>query len=350
MDKVTRFFLVCSGSDFTFLEQCPSEKSKHVGLGATIFFTGIFAFLAAAFALYTVFDSYWIAIALGIVWGLMIFNLDRYIVSGMRKEGKPGREMLNAIPRIILAVIISVVIAKPLELRIFDKEIQPELVIMEQQVFERQEAAVRGRFALEDSTLRREIALLQDEVSAKAVKRDELQRLAQEEADGTGGSKRRNLGPIYKIKKADADLADRELEQVRSENALRIAAREKQINKNDSLLSASLVSLPRDRRDGLAARMEALNRIKENSAPIYWASLFLMLLIIAIETTPVFVKLIAARGPYDNLLRAEEFRFATRETKEVSEASAALRRQTSEFPPQENEYSNDRLDQALKKI
>jgi hypothetical protein len=350
MKSITHFFLICSGSNLKLLQECPTERTKYAGLGATVFFTGVFAFLSAAFALYTIFDSYWIAVLLGLVWGLMIFNLDRYIVSGMRKEGRPGRELLNALPRLVLAILISVVIAKPLELRIFDKEIQPELVIMEQQVFAKQEAEVRGRFEAEDAALRAEVALLNQQVREKAATRDTLRRIAQEEADGTGGSKRRNLGPIYKVKKADADLADAELDKLRSEHAIRITALDKSISKNDSLLNAALSGLKFTRRDGLAARMEALSRLKEQSIPIRWAGLFIMLLIIALETAPVFVKLISAKGPYDNLLKGEEFRFFTRETSEVSEASAELRRRTPDYPTQENEFANGRLDRALKKI
>src|SRR5688572_19332860 len=177
MKDITHFFLLCSGVNMTLLEQCPTERSKYAGLGATIFFTGVFAFLSASFALYTVFDNVFIAVALGVVWGLMIFNLDRYIVSGMRKEGRPVKEMLNALPRIILAVLISIVIAKPLELRIFDKEIQPELTIMEQQVFALQEAEVRSRFAETDSLLRSEVSALLGQVKEKTRSRDELRRV-----------------------------------------------------------------------------------------------------------------------------------------------------------------------------
>lgn len=350
MNRVTHFFLICSGCNLSLLNQCPTERTKYAGLGATVFFTGFFAFLSSAFALYTIFNSYVIAVLLGLVWGLMIFNLDRYIVSGMRKEGRPGRELINAIPRLVLAILISVVIAKPLELRIFDKEIQPELVIMEQQVFARQETEVKGRFAAEDAELRADVATLTDEISQKTAKRDELRRIAQEEADGTGGSKRRNLGPIYKLKKADADLADAELERVSAVNNARIAALEKNIAENDSMRVSALSALKYNKRDGLAARMEALSRLKEQSAPIKWASWFIMLLIIALETSPVFVKLISSKGPYDNLLRAIEFKFFAQETAEVSEASADVRRQTPDLPPQENEFANSRLDQALKKV
>jgi hypothetical protein len=349
MNKITEFFLICSGANLKLLKECPTETTKYAGLGATVFFTGVFAFLSCAFALYTVFDSYSISIGLGLVWGLMIFNLDRYIVSGMRKEGRPGREFLNALPRLILAILISVVIAKPLELRVFDKEIQPELVIMEQQVFAKQEAEVRGRFLEADSALRLQIRGLHTEIAGKTVKRDELRRIAQEEADGTGGSKRRNLGPIYKVKKADADNAEVELEKLRSDNLGKIKSLEKELAENDSAMTKALQTLQYSKRDGIAARMEALSRLKENSAPIKWASWFIMLLIIALESSPVFVKLISSKGPYDNLLKGEEFRFFTRETGELSDASAELRRRTKDWPQQENAFANDRLDQALKK-
>src|SRR6187549_34343 len=125
MKKITNFFLICSGVDSSLLKKCPSETSKYAGMGATIFFTGVFAALAAGYALYTVFDNVAIASVFGLLWGLMIFNLDRYIVSSMRKEGNFNRELLTASPRIVLAIIISIVIAKPLELKIFEKEIAP---------------------------------------------------------------------------------------------------------------------------------------------------------------------------------------------------------------------------------
>ena len=114
MQKVVAFFWFCSGAEKELLEKCPSERSKYTGIGATVFFTGFFAFIAAAYALFTVFDNVWLAIVFGVFWGLMIFNLDRFIVSSMRKEGRPDRELLMATPRLILALLISVVIARPL--------------------------------------------------------------------------------------------------------------------------------------------------------------------------------------------------------------------------------------------
>ena len=53
-----RFFILCSGADRTILEECSEgENNKYAGIGATVFFTAVMAFLASAYALYTVFDS-----------------------------------------------------------------------------------------------------------------------------------------------------------------------------------------------------------------------------------------------------------------------------------------------------
>ena len=36
--------------------------------------------------MFTVFEDVWISAGFGILWGLMIFNLDRYIVSSIKKR------------------------------------------------------------------------------------------------------------------------------------------------------------------------------------------------------------------------------------------------------------------------
>ena len=64
----------------------------------------------------------------GIVWGLLIFNLDRFIVSTIRKRDCFSSEFFQATPRIILAIIIAIVISKPLQIKIFEKEINTVLL------------------------------------------------------------------------------------------------------------------------------------------------------------------------------------------------------------------------------
>jgi len=348
MQKITSFFWLCSGADRAMLQKCPSESSKYAGIGATIFFTGLFAALSGGYALYTVFDNYWIASLFGLVWGLLIFNLDRYIVSSMRKEGKPSRELLMATPRLILAVIISLVIAKPLELKIFEKEIEPELIVMEQQALAKQETQIKLRYTPVMDSLKDEVAALKAELVAKARKRDELQQLAQEEADGTGGSKRRNLGPIYKVKKADADKAQLELSALTVQHEQRILVLENAVARNDSMMTSEMLALEKMKVDGPAARMEALSRVADQSSAIFWAHVFIILLFIAIETAPVFVKLISARGPYDNLLKTEEHKFTAQEIEEMAKTNADAKVRTAALAEHERLFVISKLDAELK--
>ncbi len=347
MQKLISFFWFCSGADTEILKRCPTETAKYTGIGATVFFTGVFAFLSASYALYTVFDNFFSAVLFGIVWGLMIFNLDRFIVSSMRKEGRTGREFAMAVPRLILAVLISVVIARPLELKIFEKEIAPELVVMEQEKYAAQEVQLASRFTPYQDSLRVQIGALKAEISDKAAKRDELLRIAQEEADGTGGSRRRNLGPIYKVKKADADRAELELSELTRENQSRIASLETLLSTSISTMNREMGALERSRLNGPAARMEALDRITSASPAILWAHWFILLLFIAIETAPVFVKLISPKGPYDNLLRIAEHGFIVEETESTARANADSKNRSETLPDHERTFLNNRLDAEL---
>ena len=277
-----------------------------MGIGATVFFTGVLAFFSAGYALYTVFDSYFFAVLFGLVWGLMIFNLDRYIVMSMKSNGKWWRDWFVAAPRLALAVLLALVISKPLELKIFEKEINAELVQMEQEVFKKQEDLVKLRYQPQIENLRREVDFLKKEIAVKTAQRDTLAQMAIAEADGTGGSQIRNMGPIYRAKKADADKADAELAALISTGQPLISEKENAIKELELAAQNDIANLERTAYGGMAARMEALSRLGQSSEAIFFASIFIMLLFIAIETAPIFVKLISCRSPYDYVLHEHE--------------------------------------------
>lgn len=347
MDKITRFFWTCAGVDETLMKQCPTESSKYTGIGATVFFTGLFAAIAAGYALHSVFDNAWLALFFGVIWGLMIFNLDRYIVSGMRKEGKMIKQWFIATPRIILALIISIVIAKPLELKIFEKEVTEELQIMHEEQLQRRDSLVAERFTPKKKSLSLENKQLQIDIDNLAMKRDELRRLAREEADGTGGTGLRNAGPIYAIKKADADRVEAELEELRKRNTQRIAANQKEMIALDTTRQAALSGMSQKPADGLASRIDALGRLTEKSQPIAVANIFIMLLFIAVETAPIFVKLIAHKGPYDHILKVNEYPFQVLRIEKTTQETSAARERVSGLNDADRAFANERLDTAL---
>lgn len=309
MNHLKEFFLFCSGVDRSILEKCPTDENKYLGIGATVFFTGLLAFFSAGYALYTVFESWFAAVIFGAVWGLMIFNLDRYIVMSMKSYGKWWRDWFVAAPRLVLAVILALVISKPLELKIFEKEINAEMVQMEQEVFKSQEDRVKERYEAQIAGHREQIDALKKEINTQSALRDQLVQSAVQEADGTGGSRNKNLGPIYRAKKAEADKAQTELDNLLATNTPLIQQKELAIKDLEVAVLKDVASLDRDKYNGMAARMEALSRLGQKSEAILWASLFITLLFIAIETAPIFVKLISYRSPYDYLLHEHEHVF-----------------------------------------
>ncbi len=311
MTSIKGFFIFCSGANRAILNRTPTEINKYVGIGATIFFTGIFAAIAAGYALYTVFESYTLVLPVALLWGLMIFNLDRFIVSTMKKKGAFYRDFAAATPRLILAVLIAIVIAKPLELKIFESEIEAELVQMQQENYKKQDDLVRSRYTLEIDTLKSEILALKSEIDTKSTERDRLVNEAIMEADGTGGSMNKNLGPIYKTKRTAADLVQVELDELIDENGALIAAKQSNIDQLESQMKGDMSALERITMSGFAARLEGLERAGQRSQAIYVASIFIMLLFIAIETAPVITKLILERSPYDFVLDKHEQLFAS---------------------------------------
>lgn len=306
MSRLTSFFHFCAGADTSILKRTPTDNHKYAGIGATVFFTGIFASIAGGYALHTVFDSLFVAILFGILWGLMIFNLDRYIVMSIKKKDNAWKEVGMALPRIFLAVLIAFVIAKPLELKLFETEIASELILKEQEVYKAQEDLLKTRYTSDLSDLKNELTILNQEIQTKRDKRDALNTIAIQEADGTGGSGKRNLGPIYKAKKKDADLAQAELDKTIADLSPMIEAKQNQILEAENTMSLSLAGMERTRLDGFAAQLDALGNLAQKSSTIFWASIFITLLFIAIETAPLFVKLISDRSPYDYRLNQHE--------------------------------------------
>ncbi|MEM6523351.1 MAG: DUF4407 domain-containing protein [Bacteroidota bacterium] len=347
MDKIKSFFWYCSGVDTRLLHNCPTDSSKYVGIGATIFFTGLFAALAAGYALYTVFDSAFIAVSAALLWGLMIFNLDRYIVSSMRKSESRWNEFFTAVPRLVLAILISLVIAKPLELKVFEKEVNSELLVMKQQETARLENEVKSKYEVTRDQLKSEIKDLKDEINSATLKRDDLFEIARMEADGTGGTMKRNAGPIYRIKKADADQAQLELEVIKKKNSTLIDERYAQLQALDVQMQNELESLEEVKLGGLASRLDALDRLTDSSEAIWLANIFIILLFVTVETTPIFVKLISTKGPYDYLIETSEYKFEAESNSDKAYIHHQLKKRAIRYNQREKDFVSNKLDTKL---
>lgn len=297
---------MCSGADRKLLETCSDgENSKFAGIGATVFFTAVMAFIASAYALFTVFDSVYPALFFGLVWGLLIFNLDRFIVSTIKKRDSFSAEFLQATPRIMLAIIIAIVISKPLEIKIFEKEINTVLLKEKNAMALNNKKEVANYFKSDLDKNKAQTDSLKSEMIKKEKEVNALYTTYITEAEGTAGTKKLGKGPVFKEKIAKHDLAKAELDVLRKTNLDKIA----ELEKTAKTLQADLDKKVADTQpiidgfDGLMARINALNSLP------WLPSFFIMLLFLAIETSPIIAKLLSPKGEYDFKLEDLETAF-----------------------------------------
>lgn len=313
---------MCAGADQDILSECSkSEQIKQAGIGGTVFFTAVMAFIAAAYALYTVFDNVFTAIFFGLIWGLLIFNLDRFIVSTIKKRDNRWAEIGQAIPRIVLAIIIAVVIAKPLELKIFEKEIDRVLLEEKNELTLLNQEQIAMQFTPEIQQLNTEITELKEETTSKEQEVNALYDTYITEAEGTAGTMKLGKGPVYKEKREKHDMALQELQQLREANQQKIIAKEQQIAALQTGLANKVNETQPtiDSFDGLMARINALNKLP------WLPSFFIFLLFLAIETAPIIAKLLAPKGEYDIRLESIEERvkgWATQQKDQRSKMTA----------------------------
>jgi len=293
---LNKFFWMCSGADTDILKtSSKAEQLKYAGIGGTVFFTAVMAFIASSYALFTVFDNYYTAIFFGIIWGLLIFNLDRFIVSTIKKSDSKWKEIWQATPRIILAIIIAVVISKPLEIKIFEKEINQILLTQKNELTLANKSQITNQFTPEISAIQNEITGLKQEIGTKETETNALYETYIAEAEGRKGTKLLGKGPVYAEKREKHDAALAELQQIKIENKAKITEKELQIvaltEKQNKQITTTQPII--NGFDGLMARINALEKLP------WLPSFFIFLLFLAVETSPILAKLIAPKGEYD---------------------------------------------------
>ena len=107
-------------------------RAKFVALGGVLLSTGGLALVSMAFAVHMALGVWWpFALLVGLGWGFVVVNLDRMLLVGMAHDSSLKRNLVLAVPRVGLALILGVVIATPLTMQVFGKEIDTEIVTMQ---------------------------------------------------------------------------------------------------------------------------------------------------------------------------------------------------------------------------
>jgi Domain of unknown function (DUF4407) len=339
-----KFLWWCAGAHQQLLKEYPSEHSKYAGLGGVILATFVLASLSAGYAIYSVFGNIIWTIVFAVIWGLIIFNFDRFLVSTMRKYGVSTKKQIwMAVPRIILALLIGATIARPLELKIFEKEIDTKVA-----------QNMHKKILLNDSLLQQEnkarIQTAETErnrlLNRKLSLEDTLHRLQQayvQEADGTGGSGLRGIENLTRLKIDAYTVAvtqfTPELKQLQGS-----------ISEQDSIMNTAKAMLEDKRKQyeatvktnvGFLERNKALSDLTREESSVLWTSVLLALLIILIEIGPVLSKLITQVGPYDIALAKEELLQMAASENEIRKDKELSSEKKKAFYQKQKEISDD---------
>jgi uncharacterized protein DUF4407 len=304
-----KFLWWCSGAHQKLLKEFPSEHSKHSGLGGIILATFVLAALSSGYAIHSVFNNWMWTIPFALIWGLIIFNFDRFLVSTMRKYGVSKRKQIwMAIPRLALALLIGLTVARPLEMKIFEKEIDVKMTENLHKKMQRNDSLLQ----LENNALQQSAELERlRAVTRKEAIEDTLHRLQNayiQEADGTGGSMQRGIEQLTGLKMDAYNKAKLQFAPEQAQLAGTIKAQ-------DSILVNSKAGMEQKRKEyeasvhnniGFLERNKALSDLSAEESSVFWTSLLISMLIILIEIGPILSKLIMPLGPYDIALGKEE--------------------------------------------
>jgi hypothetical protein len=269
-----RFLLFCSGADASALERCPTAASRYAGIGAAVLLAAILAGLSGGYALFLVLRSVSAAAALGVLWCVAILNLDR-LIAGVRPQKSVALDLLYAVPHLAFSVLLALVISRPLQLKLFEAEIEQRWMRTGQG--RAGAAAVQGGERV-DAPLRENARLTGEEDARRRGHGTAGDALAREK-EGMSGTGSPGPGPVFAAKERALLEAERELQR-----SARMGA------------------------GGLVARLEGLRALERESETVHQASLLVTLLLAVMFTAPLVLKIaiLSPPRPYEPPLDRSE--------------------------------------------
>ena len=338
VSRATKFLWWCAGADRQILLQCPmADRVKYGGIGGIVFCTGLLAAFSGGYAFYTIFSPKGDAVNLdpidmasvigsalfAIIWGLIILNMDRFIVSSTGKgdgtDAITRKEFVQALPRIIIAIILGFAISSPLEVRILKTEINAELQNKQDDYLMTLNIKTDSITNLQMKNKKTDLSKVENEI--KGIEQNfEKQRIEildgrkrlEDEIAGRIGSGKAGEGPAAKAQKENLNKQEIELQDKKKAKESEITAlkdRYARINNEVDLLDKGRDEkykknqLIAHQLDGLMERIHISHAI---GGVVPW---LIFLVLLSIEAGPIFFKMMMNKGVYEYLVDNNKERF-----------------------------------------
>jgi hypothetical protein len=367
MNKLTNLLIISSGADKEILDECTiKEKNKFIGIGSTLILTAILASLSGGYAVYSTFQSILISIIIGIFWGIVIFSLDRYIVTSIDKNGVWWKQLLSALPRLLMAFVLAITISKPLELRLFQDainksmgEISDESIsgcerdwnttldnyaktkselenkrkqkteeiynkdgiynnfVKDQNILSNENSKINSKIVQNNTTISKGITYkkINDEygnfIYRKMIyNKPALNAISNNKILRNSITKNNTKINTMEIQKEDRKKTLKaQVETTEIQYTKQIAGVQQQIDDHNlrrTKFLADCTSRAQNAKD-LPAQLQALSKLTNENESIAWASILITILFVILETAPMVVKLLSSKGTYEEILEANEY-------------------------------------------
>jgi len=327
--KITKFLWWSAGADPYFMSMSPmQDRVKYAGIGGIVFCTGLLAAVSGGYAFYTIFgpkgdaNDYSLTASIAVkiatlifmaVWGTIIFNLDRFIVSSTGKgdgtDSITWKEVGQALPRIIIALILGFAISSPLEIRILESEINAELSKFQEKYTQELNKETDSTFKIKRLGLEKEKQEYEskkvDYEKSGALYDQQIDELVQRQQAEMQDKRAYGFGPVAKKMQADIETKRSEKDKFIELKKSEFTAWQKQLDfDNDQLnkLSDDLRQAYKENEkkshgyDGLLKRIQISHEI---GGIVPWV---ILLVFLCIEMGPIFFKMMMTKGVYDFLV------------------------------------------------
>jgi hypothetical protein len=341
--NVGRLLRRCAGVHESLLAWVPTERSRYTGMGGFVLFTALMAIGSSTIALTIAFDRPWPFVVLpAVFWGVVIFNLDRWIVASPLPE-HGFRRVAVFLPRLLMSVIFAVVIAEPVLLIVFKTAVNEQLDKIradEASAYQRQledcnpaeigasppaganceDRILTGSTAIPTAqaivTAAEKAAGVSDQKldTAGADVREALRQMTSE-CRGQDGSQYgdgpvcKRLGRAYQTAldhRAQMDAENTKLQGALTTARASLATVETGTEKarNDEIRAkVATYQAGQDKDGGLLERIEALNKVATAHLSLLLAVWAVRLLLIAVDSIPAIAKLSSGTTTYDRLAK-----------------------------------------------
>ncbi|HEV2375753.1 MAG TPA: DUF4407 domain-containing protein [Streptosporangiaceae bacterium] len=327
----TGFLLRCAGVDPAFIRTAP-DGVRYTSMGAIVLLTATAATASLTMALSLVFPGHgWLRfLPAGLLWGAIVLNFDRWIVSSIdygpltAEETAPGRQArtgtkaVHFCVRFTMAALVGLVISEPIVLAVFGPEINQQLTTQHVSDVAQQTAQINAETSRQVAALAQPVTAAARALATATHNANTAHKiyiceltgnchLPQGEVTGVPG-----LGPqttqdfqTWQRTVAEQQKAQRALDSATAAQKQQAAALHAHARQEIAAATAKI-----NANNGLLARERALDTLSSQNPGFLLRRVLLWLALMFIDLVPVLLKTFSPPTLADHLQRAAAVKVA----------------------------------------